>query len=128
VPMLIQEARAAVTPLGDRLRVAGTLDIAGLDLSLSRKRVDALERTATRILGTEGRDVVDVWAGLRPCAPDGLPVIGRPAALSSLILATGHAMKGVSLAPISALLVAELVTGEPPSHDLRPFSPDRFHG
>jgi glycine/D-amino acid oxidase-like deaminating enzyme len=53
-------------------------------------------------------------------------VIGRPAALPRLILATGHAMKGLSLAPVTGRVVAELVAGEAPSHDLTPFSPDRF--
>jgi glycine/D-amino acid oxidase-like deaminating enzyme len=70
--------------------------------------------------------VIDVWAGLRPCTPDGLPVIGTPAGLQRVVLATGHAMKGLSLAPVTAHLVGELVAGEPPSHDLSPFRPDRF--
>jgi D-amino-acid dehydrogenase len=126
VPLLLQEARSAVTPLGDVLRVAGTLEIAGLDLSLAPGRVDAVRRAAARVLGLAGREEVDVWAGLRPCTPDGLPVIGRPAARPELVLATGHAMKGVSLAPVTGRLVAELVAGERPSHDLGPFSPDRF--
>ena len=76
--------------------------------------------------GLAGRRVVDVWAGLRPCTPDGLPVIGRPQDAPGLVLATGHAMKGVSLAPVTGRLVAELVAGEPPSLDMRPFRPDRF--
>ena len=70
--------------------------------------------------------MVDVWAGLRPCTPDGLPVIERPEGLPTLVLATGHAMKGVSLAPVTAKLVGELVTGGSASHDLRPFDPNRF--
>jgi D-amino-acid dehydrogenase len=126
IPLLLQEARSAVTPLGDVLRVAGTLEVAGLDLSLANGRVDAMRRAAARVLGHDGREVVDVWAGLRPCTPDGLPVIGRPASLPNVIVATGHAMKGVSLAPVTGRLVAELAAGERPSHDLGPFSPDRF--
>ena len=128
VPIMIQGARSAVTPLTGRLRVAGTLEVAGFDLRLNTARVDALRRGAARVLGHDDRSVIDVWAGLRPCAPDGLPVIGRPTALPGLILATGHAMKGISLAPVTGRLVAELVAGEAPSHDLAPFSPDRFHG
>jgi D-amino-acid dehydrogenase len=127
VPLLIQEARVAVTPLAGRLRLAGTLELSGLDLRVSTARVEGVRRAAARVLrGLDGRSVVDVWAGLRPCTPDGLPVIGRPAALPSLILATGHAMKGLSLAPVTARLVAQLAGGEPASHDLTPFSPDRF--
>jgi D-amino-acid dehydrogenase len=124
---MIQGARSAVTPLAGRLRVAGTLEVAGFDLRLNSSRVDALRRGAARVLGHDDRAVIDVWAGLRPCAPDGLPVIGRPSALPGLVLATGHAMKGLSLAPVTGRLVAELVAGEAPSHDLAPFSPDRFN-
>jgi len=126
VPIMIQGSRSAVTPLTGRLRVAGTLEITGFDLRLNPARVDALRRSAARVLGHDDRAVIDVWAGLRPCAPDGLPVIGRPSALPGLVLATGHAMKGLSLAPVTGRLVAELVAGEAPSHDLAPFSPDRF--
>jgi D-amino-acid dehydrogenase len=126
VPILLQEARCALTPLPERLRVAGLLDIVGRDLRLDERRVGAVRQAAARALGRDDREVVDVWAGLRPCAPDGLPVIGRPAANGSVVLATGHAMKGLSLAPVTGRLVAELVGGEKPSHDLEPFSPDRF--
>jgi D-amino-acid dehydrogenase len=126
IPVLLQEARCAMTPLPDRLRVAGLLDIVGRDLRPNAARVDAVRRAAARVLGHDAREVIDVWAGLRPCAPDGLPVIGRPAGLPGLVLATGHAMKGISLAPVTGRLVAELVGGETPSHDLEPFSPDRF--
>ena len=127
VPVFMQEARSIATPLEGRLRLSGTLELAGLDLSVSRVRVEAIRRAAARVLGGQhDRRVLEVWAGLRPCMPDGLPVIGRPARLPGLVLATGHAMKGLALAPVTAQLVAELVAGEPPSHDLSPFSPDRF--
>ena len=126
VPILLQEARCALTPLDGRLRLAGMLEVAGLDARPNLARVDAMSRAARRVLGHDGRTVLDVWAGLRPCAPDGVPVIGRPSARPDLVLATGHAMKGLSLAPVTGRLVAELVAGEPPSHDLAPFSPDRF--
>jgi D-amino-acid dehydrogenase len=126
IPVLLQEARCAMTPLPDRLRVAGLLDIVGRDLRVKAARVEAVRRAAARVLGHNGHEVIDVWAGLRPCAPDGLPVIGRPAGLPGLVLATGHAMKGISLAPVTGRVVAELVGGESPSHDLGPFSPDRF--
>jgi D-amino-acid dehydrogenase len=126
VPLLLQGARTAVTPLDGRLRVAGTLEVAGLDLRRNEARIDAMRKGAARVLGLDEREVVDVWAGLRPCVPDGLPVIGAPAAAPHLVIATGHAMKGLSLAPVTGRLVAELVGREPLSQDLTPFSPDRF--
>ena len=67
--------------------------------------------------------MLETWAGLRPCLPDGLPAIGR---LGGVVVATGHAMKGVSLAPVTGRLVAQLLAGEPPDHDLALFRPDRF--
>jgi D-amino-acid dehydrogenase len=127
IPTWLQEAWAIATPLPGRLRLAGTLELAGLDLTIDRARADAVRRGGVRGLrGLEGRRVLDVWAGLRPCTPDGLPVIGRPAGLDGLVLATGHAMKGVSLAPITGRLVGEIVAGESPSLDLSSVRPDRF--
>jgi D-amino-acid dehydrogenase len=127
VPTWLQESWTIATPLPGRLRLAGTLELAGLDLSITTRRAQAVQRGGERGLrGLEGRRVIDVWAGLRPCAPDGLPVIGLADGPAGLVLATGHAMKGVSLAPVTAQLVAELVTGSPPSQDLRPFDPNRF--
>jgi D-amino-acid dehydrogenase len=127
IPAWLQESSAIATRLPGRLRLAGTLELAGLDLSIDTRRAEAVQRGGERGLrGLEGRRVIDVWAGLRPCTPDGLPVIGRPDGLPGLVLATGHAMKGVSLAPVTAQLVAQLVAGEAPSHDLAPLRPDRF--
>ena len=127
VPTWLQESWVMVTPLPGRLRLAGTLELAGLDLSIDHVRAEAVRRGGVRALPRlQGRRVLDVWAGLRPCTPDGLPVIGRPADLDGLIVAAGHAMKGISLAPVTGRLVAELVAGETPSHDLEPLSPERF--
>jgi D-amino-acid dehydrogenase len=127
IPVWLQESWAIATPLPGRLRLAGTLELAGLDLTIDRVRAEAVRRGGERGLrGLEGRRVINVWAGLRPCTPDGLPVIGPPEGAPGIVLATGHAMKGLSLAPVTARLVGELVAGEPPSHDLSPFRPDRF--
>jgi D-amino-acid dehydrogenase len=127
LPVLLHEARVIATPLPRRVRLAGTLELAGLDLSVSRRRVDAVLAAGRRGLPRlAARAVTQVWAGLRPCAPDGLPIVGRPAALDGLVLATGHAMMGLTLAPVTGRLVREIVLGTPPSHPLGPLSPDRF--
>jgi D-amino-acid dehydrogenase len=115
------------TPLAGRLRLAGTLELAGLDLSVDRRRVDAVVRAGrVGLSGLDGRRTLDVWRGLRPCSPDGLPIVGRPDGLENVVLATGHGMMGLTLAPVTAQLVGELVTGVQPSHDLAPLSPARF--
>jgi D-amino-acid dehydrogenase len=127
IPTWLQESWVIATPLSGRLRLAGTLELAGLDTAIDPARADAVRRGGVRSLpGLEGRRVLDVWAGLRPCTPDGLPVIGRVGDLEGIVVATGHAMKGTSLAPVTARLVAELVAGDEPSHDLAPLSPERF--
>jgi D-amino-acid dehydrogenase len=127
IPVWLHESWAIATPLPGRLRLAGTLELAGLDLTIDRLRADAVRRGGERGLrGLEGRKVIDVWAGLRPCTPDGLPVLGTPEGVTGVVLATGHAMKGLSLAPVTARLIGELVAGEPPSHGLGPLRPDRF--
>jgi D-amino-acid dehydrogenase len=124
IPAWVQETWTIATPLPGRLRLSGTLELAGLDLSVSQPRVDAIRRGGERWFhGIAGRSVAETWAGLRPCLPDGLPAIGR---LGRAVVATGHAMKGVSLAPVTGRLVAQLVVGEQPEHDLTPFDPARF--
>lgn len=127
LPLLLMEAKVGVTPLGDRMRLAGTLELAGLDLSINERRVEAIRRGARDYL--EGLDATgpgEVWAGLRPCTPDGLPILGRAPGFDNLILATGHAMIGVSLGPVTGRLAAQLACGEKPDLDLAPLRPDRF--
>ena len=66
-----------------------------------------------------------VWRGLRPCSPDGLPLIGRARGVDDLILCTGHTMLGLTLAPVSARIVADLIDGGTPP-EVRSLDPSRF--
>jgi D-amino-acid dehydrogenase len=128
IPVFMQESRVIATPLPDRVRLAGTLELAGLDMSIDHVRVAAIVRAAERNVPSLGaRRVRAVWRGLRPCAPDGLPIVGRPEKYENVVLATGHAMMGITLAPITGRLVAELIAGEEPAVDPAPLSPNRFH-
>ncbi len=127
IPLHLAEARMAVTPMGDQLRFAGTMELSGLSTDINRRRVDAIRRGGFRYLATTERPSEKlVWAGLRPIAPDGMPYIGRLKEFKNLIVATGHAMLGVSMGPITGHLVAETVMGRMPPIDLTPFRPDRF--
>jgi D-amino-acid dehydrogenase len=127
IPLLLAEARMAITPMAERLRLAGTLELAGMDFSINRRRVDALVRAARDYLaGLEPLEGVEIWRGLRPCAPDGLPIVGRPVRIRNLVVATGHAMIGMSLGPVTGRLVAQLLSGEPPALDVTALSPQRF--
>ena len=129
IPVYMEEARVIATPLDGRLRLAGTLELAGHDMGVDPVRVASLTRAAARTLTLPaGARTLHVWRGLRPCTPDGLPVIGRAPGVENLVLATGHAMLGITLAPATGELVADLVSGAPPRHALEPFRPGRFRG
>jgi D-amino-acid dehydrogenase len=107
------EARVVVTPLAEGLRLAGTLELAGMDFSINARRIAAIQNAAKRYLpGLEEAKVIEVWRGLRPCTPDGLPIIGRSDSFENLFLAAGHAMLGMSLGPVTGKLISELVRGE----------------
>lgn len=127
--LICVEARLAVTPLGDAIRFGGTMELGGLDESIAPARVRGLLRSIPRYFPEFGEDdfkAVKPWCGLRPCSPDGLPYLGRVPRWDNLIVATGHAMLGVSLGPITGKIVAELLAGERPTVDLTLLRPDRF--
>ncbi len=124
---MLSEAKVFVTPMRAMLRMGGTLELAGLDLRINRRRLDAVVRaTRSYMPGLEPTPTIEIWRGLRPLTPDDLPIIGRPRGTTGLILATGHGMSGISQGPMTGELIAQLITGEKPSLDLAPFSPDRF--
>jgi D-amino-acid dehydrogenase len=101
--------------------------LGGINLAKNQRRVDAIVRAARdNFDGLEAIETTEVWQGLRPCTPDGLPVIDRAPHLKNLILATGHAMMGLSLGPITGKLVAQLACGETPSIDLGLLRANRF--
>ncbi len=129
IPVILNEARVAITPMGENLRVAGTMELAGLDLSITRRRVEAMLGAVPAYLGgirPEDFREGEVWAGLRPVSPDGLPYIGRFKSFSNLIAATGHAMIGISLAPVTGMIVSDLALGRSPAFDIRLLDPGRY--
>jgi len=126
--LLLGERRVAVTPMGDLLRFTGRLELSALDTTVSAKRIAGIERAVREYLVIDEKlDVIEKWAGLRPTTPDGLPVIGFSPRHQNLLLATGHAMLGLSLGPGTGQVVAELTTGRQPSIDLTPLRIERFN-
>jgi D-amino-acid dehydrogenase len=126
---IFTEARIAVTPMGDTLRFGGTMEMAGLDESITTPRVqgiiDAIPGYYPRFRPEHFAGIAP-WRGLRPCSPDGLPYIGRTQAAANLLVAAGHAMMGISLAPVTAQIVGRLIDAEPAGFDLDLLSPDRY--
>lgn len=126
-PLFLQEGRVIVTPLREAVRLAGTLQLTGLDDSINRRRIDAVFATGARNLPAVTEDrIANVWRGLRPCPPDGIPVIGKTARADNVIFAGGHGMMGLHLAPITALLVQQTAAGQDTEVSLQAVSPDRF--
>lgn len=126
---ILAEARVAVTPMAGALRFAGTMEIAGMNEDINSLRVRGIiDAAASYYPEFEPSDFagVEPWRGLRPCSPDGMPYIGRTAKFSNLSIATGHAMMGMSLGPITGKLMAQLLAGEAPQIDLAQLSPDRY--
>jgi D-amino-acid dehydrogenase len=131
VGSILSEARVAVTPMGSSLRFAGTMELSGLDLSINLARVGAIVRAVPRYFPEFGPDDfrdVQPWAGLRPCSPDGLPYVGRFRRYTNLSIATGHAMLGVSLGPITGKLMADILSGKEPSVEIAALNPERYLG
>jgi D-amino-acid dehydrogenase len=126
---IFTEARMAVTPMGSALRFGGTMEMAGLNEDINPVRVQGIIKSVSKYFPKftpEDFAGVQPWRGLRPCSPDGLPYLGRTAKFSNLILATGHAMMGMSLSPITGQIVGEIVSGEKTAFDLSLLSPDRY--
>lgn len=126
---IFTEARIAVTPIDGALRVGGTMEIAGLNEDINPVRVRGIIKAVPKYypeFRTEDFAGILPWRGLRPCSPDGLPYVGRTAKFVNLTLATGHAMMGLSLAPVTGKLIGEILSGDKPSHDLSLLSPDRY--
>ena len=127
---ILSEARVAVSPVNGALRFGGTMELAGLNEDINPVRVRGIAEAVARYYPEFTPDDfagIRPWRGLRPCSPDGLPYVGRPRAVSNLVVATGHAMLGVTLGPITGRLCAQILSGERPEVDLALLSPDRYH-
>lgn len=121
------ERKVAVNPHRNALRISGTLELVRHDFSINARRVDVIVRGAKGMLNIgETPKPCEIWRGLRPCTPDGMPVIGRARGRGDVWLATGHQMAGLKTATGTGLLLAQLMTGEAPRFDPEPFRADRF--
>ncbi len=109
---IFAEAKVAVTPIGDTLRFAGTMEIGGNNLDINPRRVRGIIKSVKEYFPQfcdEDFSEVKPWAGLRPCTPDGVPYIGKMPDHENVIVATGHAMMGLSLGPVTGQLVAKIL-------------------
>lgn len=115
-----------ITPLSTGLRVGGAVELAGLKRPPNYARSKAMLKKAAMFLPGLKAEGGREWMGYRPSTPDSLPVIGRSSRLPSVFYAFGHGHLGLTQAAATGRLVREMVMGEAPAIDLKPFSPQRF--
>ena len=126
---LLNEARVAVTPMDGKLRIGGTMEIVGLDESVNRRRLGGILKSVGAYypqISETDFEGLEVWRGLRPCSPDGMPFIGRTKRRENVVVATGHSMLGLSLAPVTGEMVAAILTGDELKYNMALVDPDRY--
>ena len=126
IPIASGEGKYFVTPMETGLRIAGTVELAGLDAPPAWQRADALVEKARRLLPGLRAEGVERWMGHRPSLPDSMPVIGRSKRAVNAFFAFGHGHVGLTAAAPTGEIVADLVGGRPPFMNIEPFSAERF--
>jgi D-amino-acid dehydrogenase len=126
-PLYLGEARVGGSPFEGATRFAGTMELSGLNDYLDPRRIVGIRAGIGRYLRRPVDDGEGAeWVGMRPLTPDGLPLLGRVPGYRNLSVATGHAMLGVTLAPVTGEAMADLITGTGSAAALAPFDPGRF--
>ncbi|APW64726.1 hypothetical protein LPB137_02130 [Poseidonibacter parvus] len=129
-PMILAEEKVAITPYDDYVRFGGTMMLGVNDLKINDRRINNIRKSANKYingLDLKQNDMKDQWAGLRPCSPDGIPYIGRSEKFSNVIIATGHAMMGVSLGPATGCIIRDLINEEKTKINISKMNINRFN-
>lgn len=133
ISCVLNETYVAVTPMDGGLRLAGTVELSGINHHMRQKRVDMLTAGARNYLeGIDGAEITSKWCGLRPCTADGLPVIGwapkspTGGEKGGVFIACGHAKYGLAYGPITGRLAGECILDGKPSLDVSAMRADRF--
>lgn len=126
-PIMIVERKIAVTPRADSVRLAGTLELVRDDDGITPRRVNAILKGSHEYMHVGGDvKIREIWRGLRPCTPDGVPMVGFSKKWKNLFYSAGHQMLGLQSAPGSARLATDLIVGRGTFTDPAPFRPERF--
>ncbi len=126
---ILTEQKVAVSPYGETVRFGGTLEIAGTNQKVDMRRVQGIFESINRYYPSfEAKfpEENQIWKGLRPCSPDGLPYIGFAPGYSNVLVGSGHAMMGISLAPGTGKLLAELHQQKDTTMEIAGFEVGRF--
>jgi D-amino-acid dehydrogenase len=130
IPTADADGKFVATPMDTGLRFAGTVELAGLAAPPDWRRAHMLLEQGRKMLPglapSHPQERISVWMGHRPSLPDSLPVLGPSGATPDVIYAFGHGHVGMTSAPMTGKIVADLVAGRSPSIDIKPFSAGRF--
>jgi len=124
--ILFADIHAGVTPLGDRVRIGGTMEFSGYDLAVDQRRISNLFTLAREYLELEQPDYEEPWAGLRPMTVDGLPILDWAQPYRNAYVATGYSMLGMTVSPPAGEAMAEMITTGTRPALFEPFRIDRF--
>ena len=125
--MIFEEHRVAITPMQSKYRIGSTMEFAGYDTSINRKRLQLLRTSAAHYLhDPDCEPIEEEWFGWRPMTWDGKPIIDRSPAMNNVWVAAGHNMLGLSMATGTGKLVREMMLGEPTHVDPGHYSISRL--
>lgn len=127
-PLMPSDGKMGVTTTNKGLRLAGQVELAGLDAPPDWRRADIMRSYLSRLLPRASQNIKETsrWMGHRPSTPDGLPCISPARDCPDIFHGYGHGHSGIGMAPGTARLLVELATGQKPSIDPTPFSAERF--
>jgi glycine oxidase len=125
---VVRAPEVYLVPRSDgRILVGATVEEAGYDKRTDAAAIQRMRQAAIHLVPALSQArMLEAWAGLRPGSPDNLPILGKTAT-PGYFVATGHFRDGILLTPITAKVMARVITGADPEHDLSPFSPGRFN-
>jgi D-amino-acid dehydrogenase len=126
---ILTEQKVAVSPYGETIRFGGTMEIAGTNQSININRVKGIFESINRYypdFQAKFPEENQIWKGLRPCSPDGLPYIGFAPGHSNVLVGSGHSMMGISLAPATGKILAELHQLKKTSMEIQGFEVGRY--
>ncbi len=127
IPLLFLETRVIATPFPSGYRLGSTMEFAGYDDTLNRRRLELLKKGAEPYLKEPYCEPIEQeWFGWRPMTYDSLPIIDFAPHFENVLIAAGHSMLGLSMAPGTARLVAEMLNGDAPHLDPTPYRLARF--
>ena len=131
-PVMTSDGKSACVMTPQGLRIAGQVELAGLEAAPNWQRAEILRNLARRTFPGVPADLpaeqVKLWMGHRPSTPDGLPCIGPASGCADVVHAFGHGHVGLTAGATTARLVADIISGRAPSIDLAPYSARRFAG